>query len=279
MGSGMAMRILDAGLPLEVYNRDLSKAAPFRERGIRVHETVRDALDGADAAFTMLSDDHALRSVINRETLRIMAPGSVHVSMSTVGAACSVETAFLAEGHGVRHLSAPVFGRPEAAASGKLRLCVSGDQPARLALAPHLSSMGEIWDFGKDPGAAPAVKIAGNFMIASLIETLSEAFSLVGNHGVEPEAFFRMMSGTLFDAPAVRTYGELILAGSFEEPGFPLSLGFKDAGLAKEAARRTRTPMALASLLEDRFLRAMARGWDRKDWCVISDLQKEDARS
>jgi 3-hydroxyisobutyrate dehydrogenase-like beta-hydroxyacid dehydrogenase len=86
------------------------------------------------------------------------------------------------------------------------------------------------------------------------------------------------MSETLFDAPAVKTYGELILSGSFDTAGFPLALGLKDACLVKDAARRTRTPMMFASMLEDRFLRAMARGWENRDWCVISDLVKEGSR-
>jgi 3-hydroxyisobutyrate dehydrogenase-like beta-hydroxyacid dehydrogenase len=186
MGSGMARRILDAGLPLEVANRTSSRAAPFRERGAKVHGSVEEALAGADVAFSMLSDDRALESVVNDTTLASMAPGAVHVSMSTAGVSCVLAAAESARALGRRHLSAPVFGRPEAAAAGRLRLCVSGDRSAKAAVSAYLAPLGEIWDFGEDPCAAPAVKLAGNFMIASLIETLSEAFALVGSHGVRP---------------------------------------------------------------------------------------------
>ncbi|MDR1041050.1 MAG: NAD(P)-dependent oxidoreductase [Deltaproteobacteria bacterium] len=279
MGSGMARRILDSGLPLEIYNRDPAKSAPFGEAGAKVHRTLEEAMAGAGIVFTMLSDDQALRAVVNPATMALAAPGATHVSMSTAGVAAVLDAAQLARETGRRHLSSPVFGRPPAAASGTLKLCVSGDPTAREAVSGYLASLGEIWDFGEDPAAAAAVKIAGNFMIASLIETLSEAFSLAENHGVSPEAFFRMMSGTLFAAPAVKTYGELILKGAFDEAGFSMALGAKDAGLVREAARLTHTPMAFASILEDRFLRAMARGWDAKDWCAISALQREDAWS
>ncbi|MDR1314424.1 MAG: NAD(P)-dependent oxidoreductase [Deltaproteobacteria bacterium] len=279
MGSGMARRLLDAGLPLDLYNRDQAKAQPFREAGAKVHTSLPEALSGAGALFTMLSDDEALKAVVNRETLSMLAPGAVHVSLSTVGVPAALEAAALAREAKVHHLSSPVFGRPEAAAAGTLKLCVSGPSAAKKTVKAYLPAMGEIWDFGDEPGSACAVKLAGNFMIASLIETLSEAFSLVENHGVSPEAFFGMMSGTIFDAPAVKTYGNLILKGAFDGAGFTVALGAKDASLVKEAARRTRTPMAFASILEDRFLRALARGWEGKDWCSISALQREDAWS
>ncbi|MDR3154765.1 MAG: NAD(P)-dependent oxidoreductase [Deltaproteobacteria bacterium] len=277
MGSGMARRILDAGLPLELYNRDPSKSAPFREAGATVHATLPEALDGAGAVFTMLSDDEALREAMPPENLALLAPGAVHVPMGTLGVDCVREAAAHAAEKGARLVGAPVFGRPDAAAAGRLRVCVSGPQAAKEAVRGYLEPLGEIWDFGELPSAAAAVKLCGNFMIASLIESLSEAFSLAESNGVAPEAFFEMISGTLFDAPAVKTYGPLLLKGDFERPGFTAALGAKDALLVKDAARRSRTPMPFASVLEDRFLRALARGWAGKDWCCVGALQREDA--
>jgi 3-hydroxyisobutyrate dehydrogenase-like beta-hydroxyacid dehydrogenase len=277
MGSRMARRILDSGLPLELFNRDPAKAEPFRGSGATIHQDLGSALRGAGAVYTMLSNDLALKSVMGPDSLALLAPGAVHVSFGTVGVMTAREAAFLAREAGRLHLSCPVFGRPEAAAAGALRLCVSGPAAARERAAAYLAPLGEIWDFGDDPVSACAVKLCGNFMIASLIETLSEAFSLAEAHGVEPEAFFRLMSGTLFNAPAVRTYGALILEGAFDRAGFTAELGAKDASLVKEASRASRTPMPFASVLEDRFLRALSRGWGAKDWCAISALQKEDS--
>ncbi|MDR2611468.1 MAG: NAD(P)-dependent oxidoreductase [Deltaproteobacteria bacterium] len=276
MGSAMAERILGSGLPLELWNRDPSKSGPFRRRGVKVHDGLEDALSGASLAFTMLSDDDALRAVVNRRTLPLMEPGGAHVSLSTVGIEAVREAAALARDHGLLHLSAPVFGRPEAAASGTLGICLSGDPAASRRAEGYLRALGSLKPFGSVPEAAVAVKLCGNFMIASLLETLSEAFSLAEGLGVPPESFFALMSGTLFNAPAVRTYGSLILAGEFDRPGFTTALGAKDVGLVREAARLSGIPMSLVPVLEERFAEAVARGWGDRDWCSISELQKPD---
>jgi 3-hydroxyisobutyrate dehydrogenase-like beta-hydroxyacid dehydrogenase len=87
----------------------------------------------------------------------------------------------------------------------------------------------------------------------------TSADEAVENSGVAPEKFYDLMSSTLFTV------------------GFAASLGAKDMGLVRDAAKLARTPMPLASLLEDRFLRALAQGLGEKDWSVIGQLQREDA--
>jgi 3-hydroxyisobutyrate dehydrogenase-like beta-hydroxyacid dehydrogenase len=277
MGSNMARRILSANLPLTVYNRTADKAELLAEAGAAIAQNPQQAFSRADLVITMVSDDLALTSILTSENLKLLSPGAIHVSMSTisVGLAESLTASHADLGHTM--LSCPVFGRPAAAESGSLHLCLAGPSEAKEKVRAYLMPMGTIWDLGDKPAGANGVKLAGNFMIASLIETLSEAFSLVENHGVNPESFFELMSGTLFNAPAVKTYGKLILDGDFENAGFLAALGAKDVRLLKEAARNSQTPMPFASIVEDRFLRILARGWGNKDWCVIGQIQREDA--
>ncbi|MDR2459642.1 MAG: NAD(P)-dependent oxidoreductase [Deltaproteobacteria bacterium] len=277
MGSAMARRILVNKLPLEVYNRHPEKSYPFGQLGAKVHTELDSALLDAELIFTMVSDDGALGELINLKSLSLTAPNCIHVSMSTVSIGFLAELLKLT---GELHRTlccCPVFGRPQAAANGTLQLCLAGPREATKKIENYLLPMGRVWDFGQDPLGAMAVKLSGNFMIASLLEVLSEAFSLVESLNADPRAFFQLMSTTLFAAPAVRTYGELILAGAFEEAGFAAKLGRKDIGLIKDAASKSHNPMPLASLLEDKFLRILARGWGEKDWSIISRLQREDA--
>ncbi len=277
MGQGMASRLARSGSQLTVYNRSVEKTAPLEKLGARVGTTPAEAVAGADAVFTMLADDAALSSVMNAETLRAMAPGGVHVSMSTISTGLA---ASLARGHGeqgVTYLACPVFGRPDAAADGTLRLCLAGPSAHKERLAPYLAHLGEVWDFGDDPVAAHAVKLAGNFMIASTIEVLAEAYSLLHNNGASPEKFYELMSSTLFAAPAVKNYGRMLLEGAFDTAGFAAKLGAKDIRLVRDTARGSETPMPLAAVLEERFTRILAKGWGEKDWTVIGRCQREDA--
>jgi 3-hydroxyisobutyrate dehydrogenase-like beta-hydroxyacid dehydrogenase len=277
MGAPMVDRILKAGHPLELYNRDPEKAEAFKGPNVVIHKNPEEALKNADIVFTMLSDDAAVSSFINPKSIETMAPKAIHACLSTVS--LDLISRLTKElGETKRFLvSCPVFGRPAAAFQGALDLCVAGDQAARLRIRKYLDPLGRIWEFGKDPRSAAAVKLAGNLMICSIIESYAECYALVEKNGVDPQSFYKAMIGSLFACPIHRLYGEIILAGNFGETGFSLNLGYKDISLVKKAADEARLPLPFANTLEERFVRALAKGWGYKDWTAISDLVREDA--
>lgn len=277
MGVGMAARLVHAGFDVCIYNRTIEKCDPLKAIGANVAATPADAVAGAGIIFTMLADDNALSDTMSRETFRRMLPGAIHVSMSTISTAMAAHMAQSHAKHKKGYLACPVFGRPDAAAAGQLRLCLSGDPLLKEKVRPYLSLMGEIWDFGESPTGANIIKLAGNFMICSMVELLSEAFSLVENHGQDPMEFSRFMSTTLFAAPIVSLYSCLILDADFDDAGFTARLAAKDMRLVHDAARASNTPMAFASIVENRFLSAIAKGRGEKDMSVISHAQREDA--
>jgi 3-hydroxyisobutyrate dehydrogenase-like beta-hydroxyacid dehydrogenase len=277
MGSGMAACLAKSGASLTVYNRSPERTAPLASLGARVASSIPDAVSEADLVITMLSDDSAVLSVMSDDVIRLLSPATVHISMSTISPAA---TKLLAEKHaqlGSGFLACPVFGRPDAAAAGSLRLCLSGPPELRARIGPLLTPMGELWEFGDDPTASATVKLAGNFMILTAIELLSEAYSFVEANGVPAESFYNLMSSTLFAAPVIKNYGRLLLERAWDAPGFKAALGAKDVFLLKDAARKSRTPLPLAAVVEDKMLRALARGWGDKDWTVVHQGQREDA--
>jgi 3-hydroxyisobutyrate dehydrogenase-like beta-hydroxyacid dehydrogenase len=277
MGSGMAAALAKSGADLTVYNRTPEKTAPLAALNAKVVPALADAVRGAAVVITMLSDDNAVLSLFDDEIIALFDPSAVHVSMTTVSPACARELAARHARGGSGFLSCPVFGRPDAAAAGALRLCISGPADLRERVGPLLRPLGELWDFGDDPAASPTVKLAGNFMLATTIELLGEAYSFVEKNGVAPEAFYSLMTSTLFAAPAFKNYGRLILDQGYDTAGFKCALGAKDVFLLKETAKASRVPLPLASVVEDRMLRALARGWAEKDWTVVTHGQREDA--
>jgi 3-hydroxyisobutyrate dehydrogenase-like beta-hydroxyacid dehydrogenase len=121
------------------------------------------------------------------------------------------------------------------------------------------------------------VKLSGNFLIASVIEPLGEALSLVSKGGVDRHSYVDMLTSTLFDAPVYKTYGGLIAGEKFQPAGFAAPLGYKDIRLTLAAADDLRVPLPLASLLRDRFLSLLARGGDTLDWSAVGQLAARDA--
>jgi 3-hydroxyisobutyrate dehydrogenase-like beta-hydroxyacid dehydrogenase len=263
----MAANLLAAGHKLKVYNRTASKAAALKARGAIVAANAADVAMPGAVVFTMLSDDRALDELCAGQPSFVekLGAGGVHVSLSTVAPATSKRLAAEHRKHGVDYVCAPVFGRPEAAAAAKLWICASGPAAARERVLPLLALLGQrTFDFGDDAGAAHVVKLCGNFLIASALEALAEAFTLAEKNGVDPAAVLQMIGDTLFACPVYQNYGKLIVGGNFETAKFRLALGLKDVNLALQTAAASEMPMPLASLLRDRLLASTAKG--RKDW-------------
>jgi 3-hydroxyisobutyrate dehydrogenase-like beta-hydroxyacid dehydrogenase len=234
----------------------------------------------------MLADDRALDDVVfgagsvgaSHGIVDALEPGAVHVSMSTVGVATVRRIAALHEAHGNGFVSAPVFGRPEAAAAAKLWVIAAGPEAEIAAVRPVLDAVGQgVLVVGEEPWAANAVKLGGNFMIAAMMEALGEVFTFGRKSGVEPATFLEILNTALFKSPIYQNYGTTIAEGRFEPAGFRLRLGLKDMRLVLEAAEAVETPMPLASLLRDNFLGAVARGEGERDWAAIASVAARDA--
>ncbi|HEV2696371.1 MAG TPA: NAD(P)-dependent oxidoreductase [Terriglobales bacterium] len=279
MGAGMAANLLKAGHELTVYNRTPAKAKPLLEQGARAASDVADACRG-DVVISMLADDAAVESVAFGAVgvVASLRPGAIHISSSTISVALAQK---LAADHAAKSqgfISAPVFGRPEAAAAAKLYVTVAGMDEAVNKCMPLFEAVGQrVFRFGQQPFLANLVKLSGNFLIASVIESLGEAMALVGKAGVDQQQFLEFLTSTLFSAPVYKTYGGLIADKKFQPAGFVAPLGLKDIRLALAAGEQFRVPLPLASLIRDRFLTLLARGGGSLDWSAISQLAAEDS--
>jgi 3-hydroxyisobutyrate dehydrogenase-like beta-hydroxyacid dehydrogenase len=279
MGSGMAANLLKAGHEVTVYNRTASKAQKLVEQGARHAAQVVDACQG-DAVITMLADDGALESVVfgDAGVIGSLRPDAIHISSSTISVALSEKMTTAHAASGQRFVSAPVFGRPDAAAAAKLFVTVAGPSDAVEACMPLFDAIGQkTFRFGNKPSDANLVKVSGNFLISSVIEALGEAMALVGKAGIDQHQYLDFLTSTLFNAPVYKTYGGLIADKKFEPAGFVAPLGFKDNRLVLAAAETLRVPLPLASLIYNRFLTLLARGGESLDWSAISLMAAEDA--
>jgi 3-hydroxyisobutyrate dehydrogenase-like beta-hydroxyacid dehydrogenase len=279
MGLGMAGNLLQAGHELTVYNRTSEKALPLIEQGSRLAAHIRDACRGA-AVFTMLSDDHALESVMfgDAGVIANLPMNAIHISSSTISVALSEKLEAAHAAAGQRFVSAPVFGRPEAAAAAKLLVVAAGPAAVLDECAPLFDAIGQrTFRFGDKPSRANLVKLSGNFLIASVIESLSEAMALVGKAGVDQKEYFEFLTSTLFNAPVYKTYGGLIVEKKFQPAGFAAHLGLKDVRLALAAGESLRVSLPLADLVRNRFLTLLAHGGESLDWSAISLQAAKDA--
>jgi 3-hydroxyisobutyrate dehydrogenase-like beta-hydroxyacid dehydrogenase len=279
MGAPMAENLLQAGHEVTVYNRTPAKAEALAGDGARVAATMAEACRG-EAVVTMLANDEALEETVYGEggVLANLARSAIHVSCSTISIALSERLAADHAAAGQRFVAAPVFGRPQAAAARELFVVAAGASDAIDAVKPLLDAIGQkTFVVSETPHAANLIKLSGNFLIASVIESLGEAMALVAKGGVDRHQYLEILTSTLFSAPVYKTYGGLIADEAFEPAGFAAPLGLKDIRLALAAGDELRVPLPLASLLRDRFLSLLAHGGDTLDWSAIGGLAARDA--
>jgi 3-hydroxyisobutyrate dehydrogenase-like beta-hydroxyacid dehydrogenase len=240
----------------------------------------REAASGAEVLITMLADDAAVEAVIfgDQGAFLGLNRGAIHVSMSTIGHALSRRLASEHGARGQKYIAAPVFGRPDAAQSAKLWIVTAGPGEAIERCRPLFDAMGQgVEIVGEDPPVANVVKLAGNFLLASAIEAMGEAFALVRKYGVEPKRFLEIANGRLIRSPVYENYGNLIVSQRYQPAGFKLRHGLKDVRLALAAGEEVTAPLPVASLLRDHYLAAMARTWGDLDWAALAKLSAVNA--
>ena len=263
MGREMAARLIDAGHALTVYNRSASPSEPFRNRA-RIASSPSEAAN-AEVVITMLADDAAVDAVwIQR---KLQSPG-VHLNMASVSLAMARQLAGL-QGN---YVSAPVFGRPPAAAKGELDIIAAGPQDAIERCQPVFKALArQVFVVGTEPEQANAVKIARNFMLAAVIESLGESMALVRRSGVEEKKFLEILTSTSLAAPAYKNYGRMMVERAYEPAQFSMALGLKDVELALSAAREKGMPLPTAELIKKQLLGAIAHGDGHKDWTALAE--------
>jgi 3-hydroxyisobutyrate dehydrogenase-like beta-hydroxyacid dehydrogenase len=277
LGLPIAENLMAGGFSLRVYNRTAEKAAGLAAKGATVAKSAADTAVAGGRVLTVVTDDRALLEVASDDFCRTLRTG-IHISMSTV----SPETSrTLAERHarfGGRFVTAPVFGRPEAAAAKKLWICTSGAAAAKEAVKPVFDAISQgVFDFGEEVGAANVVKLAGNFLLTAAIEAMAEASAMAEKNGVPRSDLLNMLTSTIFNCPIYVNYGKAIVDAQFEPAAFSIPLILKDMHLVQKTASDARVPMPILNLLIDRYLTMLAKGLDQHDAVGLAQSVAEDA--
>jgi 3-hydroxyisobutyrate dehydrogenase-like beta-hydroxyacid dehydrogenase len=276
MGEPMARNLIAAGYAVKAYNRTPDKAKSLA--GATAVGSPVDAVEPGGVVVSMLADDAALRAVSTDALLAKLGPGGVHVSMSTVSPAVVVELAKQHQQHGVRFVSAPVFGRPEAAAPKKLWIALAGPADAKQRALPILNAVGQgVFDFGDRPELANVVKLAGNFLIFAAIESMAEAAALGEKYGLPRKTLLNMFTQTLFAAPVYQLYAKKIIDADFDKVGFGASLAMKDMKLAQSAAADRGVTLPSLELILQRFQTLTATDRASLDASSVAAVAAEEA--
>lgn len=174
MGSAMARNLLKAGHDVTVCDRTPERPRARAVDGAKVAATVAEACR-VDVLITMLASDAVVEEAVLGPdgVVSHLRAGALHISSSTISVALSRRLADAHRSKRQRFVSAPVFGRPDAAAAARPYVLVAGKPAARNAAMPLLNALGQrVFVISEKPEAANLAKLCGDFLGARDIRLL-----------------------------------------------------------------------------------------------------------
>lgn len=279
MGIPMARRLMEAGHTLTVWNRTAKTAEPLVSAGATLAPTAAEAVRGQEIVLSMLFDDAAHEQVLlgQHGAMDAMDAGTLHIASSTISVALAERLADEHARRGLQYVAAPVFGRPNIAAEGRLWIVVAGAEDAVARARPVLEPLSRgITVIGKTPAQANALKIAGNFSISMMIQALSEIAVFGKAYGIDPALMLETVNNALFQSPFYAAYSKVMLNPP-TQAGAPVRLGLKDLKLLLDAADAKDVHLTIAEKMEGRFNEIIAAGHGDSDWASGMLQGAEDA--
>ena len=276
MGSGMANRLLSAGFPLAVFNRNPQKAAPFAAAGAKAAASPREAAAGAEVILSMLADDNAARAVWLGENgaLAAAAPGTVLLESSTVTVGWIGELAAAAAARGCELLDAPVTGSKTHAAVGELCFLVGGSGVTLEKARPVLAAMSRAIVHLGPTGSGALLKLINNFLCGVQAASLAEALALIERSGLDRGKALEILTSGAPGSPLIKTLSAR-MTGPDYTPNFPLRLMAKDLAYASQEGRRHSLDLTTVATALEVFKKAIAAGHGDEDMsAVIEPLRK-----
>ena len=277
MGMAFALNLIADGHRVLAYDRNAERVEAVQTAGGHGVSEL-GGLVACDVVLTSLPDDDALKTITQDGLVENMRPGAVHLSMSTVSPGITRILAAEHEARGQAYVAAPVLGNPDLARTRQLFVIAAGRTAAIETVRPLLERLGQrLFVVGEDAAAANLLKLAGNVLTATTLQSMAEVLALLRKGGIDQRVAFDVLTNSLFDSKVHRTYGGKIADERYRPAGMVVPLAIKDLRLALAEAEHTAVPMPAASLVRDRLVSLVAAGGADLDWSALGWLEARDA--
>ncbi|MGE0097452.1 MAG: NAD(P)-dependent oxidoreductase [Hydrogenophaga sp.] len=261
IGAPMAMRILDAGHPLTVFNRTPDKAQPFAEKGAAVARSLGELAAVCDVILFCVSNGEAVEHVVFGPGGLAEAgrAGQVVVDLSTIHPVHTQQMAArLAAERGMAWVDAPVSGGPAGARLGTLAVMAGGDAAVVERVRPVLSAFGGRITHMGPVGCGMATKACNQMLNYGTGAVVAETLNFAARFGIDPALIPEAVAGGFADSNVLRNYGQQMVAGTYK--GNTLT-AMKDIDIIMDMGRITCSAMPVTSLVASFFRMQIAQGY------------------
>jgi len=268
MGYPMSERLVKNGHALYVYNRTLSKALPLKEFGVEVLEKPEAALSRAECLILMLTDFPAIQ-----ETLALSGKMSFQnktvIQMGTIAPSESLSLQKEVCEAGGDYFECPVLGSRKEAQNGELILMVGGSGQQFEEWQEFLKGLGPRPRLIGPVGAAAALKLALNQLIASLATTFSLSLAFVLRSGVDPKVFMEILRESALYARMFDKKSERMLQRDYTDPNFSAQHLLKDVELFLKEGQKHGLALEHVKGIREILIRTVALGLGGGDYSSL----------
>lgn len=274
MGSRLARRLLAGGHRVTGWNRTPGKAPELVAAGLTLAASPRAAAEGAEAVFTMVTDDAALRAVALGPdgVIAGLGAGAVLVEMSTVSPAVVRDLEAPVRARGASLLDVPVSGSTITVEQGQASFIVGGDAQVLERVRPWLLAMGTAVTHVGPLGLAKTMKVATNLGLAVQMLAFSEAVLLAEKAGIARESAVEALLQSVIASPMVKYRGPFVLGRMPTDAWFKVPMIQKDLQLALDQGRAAGVPLPLTSVAQEWMTAARGLGLGDYDFAIVFDV-------
>jgi 3-hydroxyisobutyrate dehydrogenase len=249
IGKPMARRIVDAGLPLTVFDVAAASVAELVAAGARGVRSAREVAAESDVVGVCVRDDAEVRAVVFGDDGLVAgaSPGLVLAIHSTVLPRTVREIATELAPRGVSVVDACITGGASGAAQGKLTYMVGGEAELVAKCRPVFATSAERIVHTGPVGSGVSVKLCNNLMTYLGFLAAFEATSLARAGGLSEKALEEVTraNGNLTDQMLAFLTLHRLPAETRKDPGFRAmvrnfaSLADKDLAVTLAFARES----------------------------------------
>jgi 3-hydroxyisobutyrate dehydrogenase len=240
MGAPMTFRLLDAGYPVNVWNRSAEKVKPVTRAGAIVMAGIAEVTVGSDVILLSLQDTVAVEEVV-------FGPGGIAengsenkivVDFSSIEPNATRRFAGkLYDRCGMHWVDSPVSGGVAGAEQGTLVMMLGGDtadiqriEPILAPLSQRVTRMGEI-------GSGQVTKICNQMIVSCNAMVIAEMISLAKRSGVDAEKIPAALAGGYADSKPLQILGPEMASETFEPVKWRVKTLLKDLNMAVDLSR------------------------------------------
>lgn len=275
MGLPMAGHLAAAGHALTVSDPCDERCELAQEQGLVLASDASAAMAAADAIFSSLPHDAALRAVA-AQVVSAARPGTVYVDTSTVSLQASAEVAQALEGKGLAYLRTAVSGNNKMAEAAQLTVLASGPRAAYEQVLPLLKTLGPNHFYLGEAEQARLMKLVVNLMIAQTSAMLAEALTLGRKGGLDWQAMWQVLSASAVASPIVKAKSEQLSRRDFT-PTFTVEQMIKDLDLILAAGAASNVPLMQTAMTQKLMHAAVVQGNGLDDYAAIIKVLERGA--